>query len=90
VAEYLIEIIDETLSTAARCGVIAHELGREILRKQHRNEMTRQQSELEAESVCYAVLAYYGIHAESRFYLASSDVTAEISQPHTTLAAACL
>lgn len=73
----LIEI-EETLSTAARCGVIAHELAHEILHKQHRNETTRQQRELEAESVSYAVLAHYGIHTESRFYLASYDVTSEM------------
>jgi antirestriction protein ArdC len=73
----LIEI-EETLSTAARCGVIAHELAHEILHKQNRNETTRQQRELEAESVSYAVLAHYGIHTESRFYLASYDVTAEM------------
>jgi hypothetical protein len=33
---------------------------------------------LEAESVSYAVLAHYGIRTESRFYLASYDVTAEM------------
>lgn len=73
----LIEI-EETLSTAARCGVIAHELAHEILHKQHRYETTCQQRELEAESVSYTVLAHYGIHTKSRFYLASYDVTAEM------------
>jgi hypothetical protein len=70
--------IEETLSTAARCGVIVHELSHEILHRQNRKETTRQQRELEAESVSYAVLAHYGIHSESRFYLASYDVTAEM------------
>jgi antirestriction protein ArdC len=73
----LIEI-EETLSIAARCGVIVHELAHELLHKENRKETTRQQRELEAESVSYAVLAHYGIHAESRFYLASYDVTAEM------------
>jgi antirestriction protein ArdC len=73
----LIEI-EETLSTAARCGVIIHELAHELLHKVERKEKTRQQRELEAESVSFAVLARYGIHSESRFYLASYDVTAEM------------
>jgi antirestriction protein ArdC len=73
----LIEI-EETLSTAARCGVIAHELAHELQHKQDRKESTRQQRELEAESVSYAVLAHYSIRTESRFYLASYDVTAEM------------
>jgi antirestriction protein ArdC len=73
----LIEI-EETLSIAARCGVIVHELAHELLHKENRKETTRQQRELEAESVSYAVLAHYGIHTESRFYLASYDVTAEM------------
>ena len=70
--------IEETLSTAARCGVIIHELAHELLHKEKRKETTRQQRELEAESVSFAVLARYGIHSESRFYLASYDVTAEM------------
>ena len=73
----LIEI-EETLSTSARCGVIVHELAHELLHKEKRKETTRQQRELEAESVSFAVLARYGIHSESRFYLASYDVTAEM------------
>ena len=73
----LIEI-EEMLSTAARCGVIVHELAHELLLKEERKEKTRQQRELEAESVSFAVLARYGIHSESRFYLASYDVTAEM------------
>jgi hypothetical protein len=35
-------------------------------------------SRAEAESVSYAVLAHFGIHSESRFYLATYDVTAEM------------
>jgi len=73
----LIEI-EETLSTAARCGVIAHELAHELLHKENRKGTTRQQRELEAESVSFAVLAHYGINSESRFYLASYDVTSEM------------
>jgi antirestriction protein ArdC len=73
----LIEI-EETLSTAARCGVIVHELAHELQHKQNRKETTLQQRELEAESVSYAVLGHYGIRTESRFYLASYDVTAEM------------
>jgi antirestriction protein ArdC len=73
----LIEI-EETLDTPARCGVIAHELAHEILHKSNREGTTRQQRELEAESVSYAVLAHFGMHSESRFYLATYGVTAEM------------
>jgi hypothetical protein len=70
--------IEETLDTPARCGVIAHELAHEILHKTNREGTTRQQRELEAESVSYAVLAHFGMHSENRFYLATYDVTAEM------------
>ena len=73
----LIEI-EETLDTPARCGVIAHEIGHELMHRTNREDTTRQQRELEAESVSYAVLAHFGIHSESRFYLATYDVTAEM------------
>ena len=70
----LIEI-EETLGTPARCGVIAHELAHELAHKTNREGTTRQQRELEAESVAYAVLAHFGMHPQSCFYLATYDVT---------------
>ena len=48
------------------------------MHRTNREGTTRQQRELEAESVSYAVLAHFGIHSESRFYLATYDVTAEM------------
>ena len=44
-------------NTPARCGVIAHEIGHELMHLTNREGTTRQQRELEAESVSYAVLA---------------------------------
>ena len=74
----LIEI-EETLSTAARCGVIVHELAHELQHKENRKETTRQQRELEAESVSYRRPSHTTAYrTESRFYLASYDVTAEM------------
>jgi hypothetical protein len=73
----LIEI-EETLDTPARCGVIAHELAHELAHKTNREGTTRQQRELEAESVAYAVLAHFGMHQQSCFYLATYDVTPEM------------
>jgi len=71
--------IEEALDTPARCGVLAHELAHEVLRhKAKRGETKRQQRELEAESVAYAVLAHFGMRLESRFYLATYDVNAEM------------
>jgi antirestriction protein ArdC len=51
----LIEI-EQTLDPPARCGVIAHEIGHELMHRTNREGTTRQQRELEAESVSYAVL----------------------------------
>jgi hypothetical protein len=48
------------------------------MHRTNREGTTRQQRELEAESVSYAVLAHFGMHSESRFYLATYDVTAEM------------
>ena len=73
----LIEI-EETLDTPERCGVIAHELGHELIHQNNREGTTRQQRELEAESVAYAVLAHFGMHPQSCFYLAAYDVTPEV------------
>jgi predicted Zn-dependent protease len=74
----LIEI-EETLDTPARCGVIAHELAHEILQhKAKRSETTKRQRELEAEAVAFAVLAHFGMRLESRFYLASYEITGDM------------
>ena len=54
------------------------QIGHELMHRTNREGTTRQQRELEAESVSYAVLAHFGIHSESRFYLATYDVTAEM------------
>jgi hypothetical protein len=71
--------IEETLDTHARCGVIVHELAHEVLKHKERHaETTKQQRELEAESVAFAVLAHFGMRLESRFYLATYDVTGEM------------
>jgi hypothetical protein len=43
-----------------------------------RAETTKQQRELEAESVSYAVLSYFGMKSQSQFYLATYEVTAEM------------
>jgi hypothetical protein len=43
----LIEI-EETLDTPALCGVIAHEIGHELMHRTNREGTTRQQRELEA------------------------------------------
>jgi hypothetical protein len=66
--------VEESLPTPARCGVLVHEL----LHKFNRAQTTKQQRELEAESVAFAVLAHFGMRTESRFYLATYDVTAEM------------
>ncbi len=72
----LIEI-EQDQTTAAKCGTLAHELAHELLHKIDRTQ-GKQQRELEAESVAYAVLMHYGIHSGSRFYLASYDITGEM------------
>jgi hypothetical protein len=70
--------VDETLPTAGRCGVVAHELAHELLHRNDRKETTKQQRELEAESVAFAVMSHYGIAHVSNFYLASYDITPEM------------
>jgi antirestriction protein ArdC len=71
--------IEETLDTPARCATLAHELSHELLdHANHRKESTKQQRELEAESVAYAVLTHFGMNPQSQFYLANYGVTAEM------------
>ncbi|MGA9069144.1 MAG: hypothetical protein WB424_02745, partial [Terracidiphilus sp.] len=42
-----------------------------------RDDMTREQRELEAEATSFAVLAHFGVEQPSDRYLASWDATAE-------------
>jgi N-terminal domain of anti-restriction factor ArdC len=71
--------IEESLDTPGRVGVLVHELAHELLEhKANRATTTKQQRELEAESVAYAVLAHFGMKLPSEFYLATYDINAEM------------
>ncbi|MGB7986987.1 MAG: ArdC-like ssDNA-binding domain-containing protein [Terracidiphilus sp.] len=71
--------IEEALDTPARCAALAHELTHEVLdHAARRKETTKQQRELEAESVAYAVLTHFGMNPQSQFYLANYNITAEM------------
>lgn len=69
--------IDERQGTAAKCGTLIHEFAHELLHKEDRSQ-GKQQRELEAEAVAYAVLCHYNIQSGSRFYLASYGITGEM------------
>jgi urease accessory protein UreF len=70
---------EASLDTPARFGVLVHELAHELLEhKANHATTTKQQRELEAESVAYAVLSHFGISLPSQFYLATYGVTAEM------------
>jgi hypothetical protein len=72
-------VVNATLSTTAKCGTLAHELAHEYLHWQsnRRDDMPREQRELEAEATSFAVLAHFGVEQHSDRYLASWDATAE-------------
>jgi hypothetical protein len=74
-------VIGQSLSTASKCAVIAHELSHEIL---HQNEnrseartKTRGQRELEAEATAYVVMRHFGIEHVASNYLAAYNVDGE-------------
>ena len=69
--------IDERQGIAAKCGTLIHEFAHELLHKEDRSQ-GKQQRELEAEAVAYAVLCHYNIQSGSRFYLASYGITGEM------------
>ncbi len=69
--------IDERQGIAATCGTLVHEFAHELLHKEDRSQ-GKQQRELEAEAVAYAVLTHYGMQPGSRFYLATYGVTGEM------------
>lgn len=69
--------IDERQGIAATCGTLVHEFAHELLHREDRSQ-GKQQRELEAEAVAYAVLTHYDLHPGSRFYLASYGVTGEM------------
>jgi hypothetical protein len=72
-------VVNANLSISAKCGTLAHELAHEYLHWQNnrRDNMTREQRELEAEATSFAVLAHFGVEQPSDRYLASWDATAE-------------
>lgn len=71
--------IEESLDTPARVGVLVHEFAHELLEhKANRETTTKQQRELEAESVAYAVLAHFRMKLPSEFYLSSYGITSEM------------
>ncbi len=69
--------IDERQGIAAKCGTLVHEFAHELLHREDRSQ-GKQQRELEAEAVAYAVLTHYNLHPGSRFYLASYGITGEM------------
>jgi antirestriction protein ArdC len=69
--------IDERQGIAAKCGTLVHEFAHELLHREDRSQ-GKQQRELEAEAVAYAVLTHYDLHPGSRFYLASYGITGEM------------
>ncbi len=69
--------IDERQGIAAKCGTLVHEFAHELIHKEDRSQ-GKQQRELEAEAVAYAVLTHYDIHPSSCFYLASYGITGEM------------
>lgn len=69
--------IDQRQGIAAKCGSLVHEFAHELLHREDRSQ-GKQQRELEAEAVAYAVLTHYDLHPGSRFYLASYGITGEM------------
>ena len=56
-----------------------HEFAHELLEHKANHETTtKQQRELEAESVAYAVLAHFRMKLPSEFYLSSYGITSEM------------
>jgi hypothetical protein len=58
---------------------LAHEYAHEVLRHANqRGTTTKQQRELEAESVAYVIMSHFGCTMPSGVYLASYKITAEM------------
>lgn len=72
----IIEIENEQ-TISAKCGTAVHEWAHELLHKSDRSQ-GKQQRELEAEAIAFAVLTHYGMQPGSRFYLASYGITGEM------------
>lgn len=91
-------VVRDTMTATEKCGTLAHEIAHEILHWQgnRRDQLTREQRELEAEATSYAVLYHLGIEQPSSMYLASwsadaDSITASLNTiseaVHTILAA---
>ena len=69
--------IEQEQTISAKCGTAVHEWAHEQLHKNNRGQ-GKQQRELEAEAVAFAVLTHYGMQPGSQFYLASYGITGEM------------
>lgn len=71
--------VEESLSVEDRARTLAHEFAHEVLtHAKRRAESTKQQRELEAEAVAYAVMSHYGFSMPAGVYLATYEVTADM------------
>jgi hypothetical protein len=61
-------VLDSTLPSLGRASVLAHEIAHEVL---HRNGMSREVAEVEAEAIAFVVLAHFGYQNEAARYLAN-------------------
>ncbi len=71
-------VIRQSLSTASKCAVIAHEISHELLhRGEDRKTISKRQRELEAEATAYVVMHHFGIDHVASNYLATYNVDGE-------------
>jgi len=71
--------IRKSMLSMEQAGTLAHELAHELLHHRHFNPErppSKEQRELEAESVSYMVMQYFGVEQPSQFYLAAWNATA--------------
>ena len=70
-------VVEESQPLPAMCGTLAHEIAHELMHK-GAERGTKKQRELEAEATAYVVLAHFGIHSGSCFYLHGYGITGEM------------
>ena len=73
-------LINKILNQTERSGVLAHELGHELLHQKDESELSKEIKEMEAEAAAFVVMDHYGVDIKSDKYLALYKESYDLKQ----------
>jgi len=73
-------VLNEILNQTERSGVLAHELGHELLHQKDKSELSKEIKEMEAEAAAFVVMDHYDVDIKSDKYLALYKESYDLKQ----------